>query len=274
MTNLSIHSSDGTQLAVTDVGPRDAPAFVFIHGWAQARLAWTAQSPLADRFRLISFDLRGHGDSDVPQDPAAYTDTRLWGDDVCAVLETLQPKTPMLVGWSYGARVIGAYLATHGAGTVAGIALAGGVLALGSAREEWMAGPDSPGMNRALYSDDDVARAEATRGFVAACTHAPLDPGFTAQLIAANDRVGALVRRSLFKTDEDLRSVWAAFDRPALVVHGAQDSVIPGTVGQAAADALPQGTLAVYDNCGHAPFLEHPARFNADLAALAERITP
>jgi len=274
MTEISIASSDGTQLAVTDMGPQDAPAFVFIHGWAQARLAWMAQSSLADRFRLISFDLRGHGDSDAPQDLAAYVDTRLWGDDVRAVLEALQPKTPMLVGWSYGARVIGAYLATHGAGPVAGIALAGGVLALGSAREGWMAGPDSPGMNRALYSDDDVARAEATRGFVDACTHMPLDPGFTAQLVEANDRVGALVRRSLFKTDEDLRPVWEAFDHPALVVHGAQDSVIPASVGQAAAGAFPQATLAVYDNCGHAPFLEHPARFNADLAGLAARIIP
>jgi len=274
MTDLRVTSSDTTQIAVTDIGPRDAPAFVFIHGWAQARLVWEAQTPLSDRFRLITLDLRGHGDSDAPQDPAAYSDTHLWADDVRAVLDVLQPKAPVLVGWSYGARVIGAYLATHGAGQVAGVALVGGVLALGASREAWMAGPDSPGMNRALYSADDAARAEATRGFVAACTHVPLAADFTARLIAANDGVGALVRRSLFKTDEDLRPVWAAFNRPALVVHGAQDTVIPASVGQAAADAFPNSTLAVYNNCGHAPFLEHPARFNADLEALAARITP
>lgn len=274
---MSLHyipSSDGTRIAVEDTGPRDAPTFVLIHGWAQARLAWEAQAPLAARYRLLGVDLRGHGQSDAPQDPAAYTDTRLWADDVRAVLDTLRPRAPILVGWSYGARVIGAYLATHGAGPVAGIALAGGLLALGTAREAWMAGPDSPGMTRALYTEDDVVRAAATRAFVAACTHAPLDPAFTARLIAANDGVSALVRRSLFRADVDLRPVWAAFDRPALVVHGAQDTVIPAAVGEAAAATLPKADLQIYDACGHAPFLEHPARFNADLAALAARITP
>jgi pimeloyl-ACP methyl ester carboxylesterase len=274
---VSLHhiaSSDGTRIAVEDTGPPDAPTFVLIHGWAQARLAWEAQAPLAARYRLLAMDLRGHGDSDAPEDPAAYTDTQLWGDDVRAVLDALQPRSPVLVGWSYGARVIGAYLSTHGAGPVVAIALAGGLLALGAAREPWMAGPDSPGMTRALYTGDDAARAAATRAFVAACTHVPLDPAFTARLIAANDGVSALVRRALFQTDVDLRPVWAVFDRPALVVHGAQDTVIPASVGQVAARALPQAELRRYEACGHAPFLEHPTRFNADLAALAARITP
>jgi pimeloyl-ACP methyl ester carboxylesterase len=274
---VSVHriaSGDGTRLAVSDTGPAEAQAFVFVHGWAQARLAWEAQAPLAGRFRLICMDLRGHGESDAPQDAEAYADTTLWADDLRAVLDALAPRRPILVGWSYGARVIGAYLKVHGPGPVGAVALAGGVLALGAARADWMAGPDSPGMNRALYAADDARRVPATEAFVAACTHRPLEPAFAQRLLAANHAVSPLVRRALFKTDEDLRPVWAAFDRPALIVHGALDTVVPLSVGQAAAAAFPDATLSIYPDTGHAPFLEQPERFNADLVALAARVTP
>jgi non-heme chloroperoxidase len=131
MRQHRITGGGGVMLNVTDQGPEDAPALLLIHGWSQAVGCWQAQAPLAEKFRVVAFDLRGHGDSDKPADEAAYQDTTLWGDDVKAVIDALGLNIPVLVGWSYGARVIASYIDSHGADAISGAVIAGGILAVG-----------------------------------------------------------------------------------------------------------------------------------------------
>ena len=80
-------------------------------------------SDLAKEFRIVTYDLRGHGNSDKPLDPARYRDSKAWGDEVQAVIDTAGLKHPVLVGWSYAGRVISDYVSTHGASKLAGINL-------------------------------------------------------------------------------------------------------------------------------------------------------
>ena len=244
---------------------------MLIHGWSQQFICWApVMERLSDRFHLVAMDLRGHGASDAPQGEAPYTDTGLWADDVAAVIKAAGLERPVLVGWSYGARVIGAYLAQQGAEKIAGIAVAGGVLAIGSKRESWMAGSASPGLDRELYTDDVPRRLAATARFVAACTTDPLEVVTYAELVGANMLCPAHVRRALFKADVDLRPVYAQTACPALIIHGTEDKVVTPETGQAAAEALKNGRYLPYEGIGHAPFLEAPDRFAADLGAFAE----
>ena len=69
-------------------------------------LAWSRQldSELARDHRLVAMDLRGHGLSEKPRD--AYGDSRLWADDVRAVIDALNLDRPVLCGWSHGPLVI------------------------------------------------------------------------------------------------------------------------------------------------------------------------
>ena len=71
--------------------------------------------------RMVTYDLRGHGNSDKPLDPARYRDSKAWGDEVKAVMDAAGLRRPVLVGWSYAGRVISDYVTTHGAGRLAGI---------------------------------------------------------------------------------------------------------------------------------------------------------
>ena len=175
MTTHFATSTDGTQIAFTRIGDPALPPILLIHGWAQAGICWQAtMDRLADRLHLVALDLRGHGASGKPDDPTAYADTALWGDDVAAVIAAASLDRPTLVGWSYGARVIAAYLTTHGSAHLAGVVLAGGILAIGKAREDWMVGPASPGLDRDLYTEDLNRRLMATARFVDACTAKPL----------------------------------------------------------------------------------------------------
>ncbi|MGJ8587380.1 MAG: alpha/beta fold hydrolase [Yoonia sp.] len=267
MSTSHTTSSDGTRIAYISVGDATRPSILLIHGWAQQFMCWRPLlDRLQDRFHIVAMDLRGHGASDKPDNEAAYTDTALWADDVQAVMDAAKLDTPVLVGWSYGARVIAAYLAVKGDADIAGIALAGGVLAIGAARESWMAGTASPGLERDLYTDDVPRRLAATARFVDACTAQPLDRATYAELVGANMLCPAHVRRALFRADVDLRPVFGKMTCPGLVIHGTQDDVVTPATGQVAARCMAHGQYLPYEGIGHAPFLEAPDRFAEDLS--------
>jgi pimeloyl-ACP methyl ester carboxylesterase len=267
MSTRFVPGTDGTSIAYTTAGDPGAPPILLIHGWAQQFACWRPViDRLAHRFHLVAPDLRGHGASGKPDEAAAYTDTALWSDDVAAVIADAGLHRPVLVGWSYGARVIAALLATRGDAHLSGVVLAGGILAIGAAREDWMVGARSPGLDRDLYTADVPRRLAATARFVEACTAAPLDRTTYAELVGANMLCPAHVRRALFSADVDLRPAFAALTCPGLAVHGLADTVVTPEVGRAAAGIMPRGRFAGYAGIGHAPFLEAPDRFAEDLA--------
>ncbi len=267
MTTQYAPSSDGTEIAFTSIGDPSHPSILLIHGWAQQFSCWAPLvERLSDRFHLVAMDLRGHGASGKPADREAYTDTSLWGDDVRTVMTAAGMDRPVLVGWSYGSRVIHAYLATHGATDIAGISLIGGILAIGDAREAWMVGDASPGLDRDLYTDDVARRLTATARFVGACTSRPLDRLTYAELVGANMLCPAHVRRALFAASVDFRPDFAKLDHPALIIHGEEDRVVTPDTGVEAARIMPSGQHLSYEGVGHAPFLEAPDRCADDLA--------
>ncbi len=86
-------------------GPEDAPPVILLHGFPESHRTWAKLAPLlADRLRLIMPDLRGFGDSDRPQDVAAYsTDTLI--ADVYALADALGVDRFALVGHDWGGAV-------------------------------------------------------------------------------------------------------------------------------------------------------------------------
>jgi pimeloyl-ACP methyl ester carboxylesterase len=112
----TIEGAEGVALAVREFGNPAGIPLVLIHGWTQSHLCWVKQyeSALADEFRIIAPDLRGHGDSAKPVGEAHYTNSRHWADDLAAVINTLGLEQPVLAGWSYGGLVSGLYLRHYG----------------------------------------------------------------------------------------------------------------------------------------------------------------
>src|SRR5688500_8511237 len=72
--SFTVRSADRTLLTGDAEGDLEAPGILFIHGLRQSRLSWDKQfaDPALAGFRLVRFDLRGHGDSDKPAAPDAY----------------------------------------------------------------------------------------------------------------------------------------------------------------------------------------------------------
>ncbi|MEW9920285.1 alpha/beta fold hydrolase [Marimonas sp. MJW-29] len=268
MTTLVTRSSDGTRIAYTTTGDPGLPGILLIHGWAQQFICWRPiVERLSKRFHIVCMDLRGHGASDKPQSVEAYTESDLWGSDVQAVITASNLDRPVLCGWSYGSRVIAAHLASFGDAHLSGVALVGGILAIGAAREDWMVGPASPALDKDLFSEEVPLRLAATARFVEACTAHPLERSYYAELVGANMLCPAHVRRALFQTDLDFGPVYGAMNCPGLVIHGTADAVVTAATGERAADLIPGGRYVPYLNLGHAPFLDAPDRFAEDFAA-------
>ena len=123
----TVQGGGGLRLHVREWGRADGPPILFVHGLSQSHLCWAKQydSTLADEFRLVAYDLRGHGMSEAPLEPEHYTDGQLWADDVAAIIDQLGLVQPVLVGWSYGPFVICDYVRTHGQDRISAINFVG-----------------------------------------------------------------------------------------------------------------------------------------------------
>lgn len=101
---------DGTKLAYEERG-RGEPAFVFVHGWTCDRSFFAPQAEhFARRHRVVSVDLRGHGESDKPEETYAIA---TFADDIAYLIERLGLGRAVVVGHSMGGVTVLQLAAAH-----------------------------------------------------------------------------------------------------------------------------------------------------------------
>jgi pimeloyl-ACP methyl ester carboxylesterase len=102
-------TADGVAIATYEWGDPDAPAVVAVHGFASSAIAnwhvtgWTRELARAG-FRIVAIDQRGHGESDKPHDPSAFS-MEILVTDLLTVVDTYLIDEFDLLGYSLGARV-------------------------------------------------------------------------------------------------------------------------------------------------------------------------
>ena len=263
---FSVRSADGTVLAAEAKGDPAAPEVLFIHGLRQSRLSWDKQftDPALAGFRMVRFDLRGHGDSDKPSTLESYSDADRWADDVAAVIAATKLRRPVLVGWSLGGYVAGAYLRKHGGSGIAGVNLVDAVTKLAPD----LFTPITGDFARATTSHDLAERVAATADFLAACFHQPpTDTEFQRMLVVNGMTPRAAYEGFLKTSTTDLEPVFAAYGGPILLTHGARDRLVRQVVAERIRSLKPGSRLSVFAESGHSPFYEEPERFGRELAA-------
>ena len=112
MTTQFATSPDSTRLAFEVTGA--GPALFLLHGGGGSRADWHENGYVArlrDEFTLIAVDMRGHGESDKPNDPSMYTTDKM-GDDILAIADVCGVDRFILWGYSFGGNV-GRYLAAR-----------------------------------------------------------------------------------------------------------------------------------------------------------------
>lgn len=111
METRYVESHDGTRIAVYEDGTPGGPTVVLVHGWPDSHVLWDGvAAALAPRYRVIRYDNRGAGASDVPTPVDAYAIARL-ADDFDAVTAALCPGEKVhVVGHDWGAATMWEYV--------------------------------------------------------------------------------------------------------------------------------------------------------------------
>lgn len=236
----SFTASDGVEIAFDDAGPREGRAAVLVHGFASnrneawKRTGWYAAFERRGQ-RVVALDLRGHGESGKPHDPAAYEPERLVGD-VLGLMDHLGLGAVDLMGYSMGSRVA---LATGSAAPerVANLILGGvGAAALTpSGRGEFMAQAMEAG-------DPDSIDNPMLRSF----------RQFADEQGEDRLALAALVRGKSAPVTEELL---ANLRLPVLVAAGSRDALAGDPQGLA--DLIPGAHAVSLPGCDHFNAIPH-----------------
>jgi pimeloyl-ACP methyl ester carboxylesterase len=264
---LHVTTDDGVALHAESTG--DGPAVVFVHEFADDHRSWAPQVAfLSKSFRCVTFNARGYPPSDVPGDPAVYSQARAV-KDVLAVMDALGVGRAHVVGHS-----MGAYTALHVA-----LEQPARIVSVTATGCGWGSGPDMrPEIVKICTEVARLFREEGIERAALKYTDTPMRLPFK-----ENDRRGwdAFIARLSEHSAEgsaltmlgvqmkrptlpDLVPRLRAMMAPLLIIVG--DSDEPCLDGSLLLKrTVPGAALLVVPRCGHAPNNENPELFNAAL---------
>ena len=262
--DYTVTSADGVKIVVQETGnPAGAP-IVFVHGLLGSHIDWDEQTKSRElqSYRLITYDMRGHGLSGKPDDAEAYHDGRRWADDLASVLKATGAQKPILVGWSLGGVVLSNYLAAYGDEQIAGLVYVDGVVELNASLIT-----SHPKVYADLASDDLMVHLDAVRTFLALCFQTQPDMATFERLLSNAALASWVMTKTIPSMTVAAAEGLPKAHVPVLMIYGGKDALVNPDPSIARAKAL-NSTIktAVYANSGHAPFLEEAPRFNHDLA--------
>ena len=235
---------DGVELYYEVHG--DGPPVLLTHGYSASSHMWKGQvAAFSKHFKLITWDMRGHGHSDYPDDLGAYTEAATVAD-MAAILDAVGAKRAVIGGLSLGGYMSLAFHLVHPERTEALLIIDTGPGYKSDApREGW----NVPAIKRA-------ERLEAEG----------LPKGGGAETLAAphRDATGLAKAARGMLTQHDARVISSLPDIrvPALVLVGADDTPFLAASDYMAAK-IPGAAKVVIPNAGHAANIDQPEPFNA-----------
>lgn len=245
-------------------GPTDAPAVVLANGLAADLTIWEPQlDVLESRFRVLRYDLRGHGGSAAT--PGDYS-LALLAADLVDVMDRLRIEAAHLVGTSIGG-MVAQYLGAHQPGRVSSLTLV--ATSCDASREAWAARVS--GVRR----DGVASQVEPTldRWFT---------PGFRNRHPALMDRMRAMIRRTSRDgyagcaaaiRDMELSDAIGGIAAPTLVIAGEDDQSTSLPAVRRIAERIPGARFVAVPEAAHMPTMEQPERCNALIGDFLDSLT-
>jgi 3-oxoadipate enol-lactonase len=258
---------NGISLAYTDQG--SGLPLVFLHAFPLNRTMWHPQEALSSHFRIITVDLRGHGESDAP----------LWhysldqaAEDVRGLLDALSIQRAVFVGLSMGGYVLFALYRKH-ADRVQGL-----VFADTRAQADTAEGRNGRfQMAQTAYRKGPSAIADIMLPKLLSPTTIQTKPGLVhtvRTMIEGNEISGIAGDLMAMAERPDSVPLLTQITCPTQVIVGERDQATPPSDAQLIAELIPGAALAVIPGAAHLANLEQPEAFNQILRSFAVRLSP
>ncbi len=234
----------------------NGPALLLTHGFSATAEMWRGQvESFAGDWRVITWDIRGHGRSASPDDPARYSEAACMGD-MAAILDACGARRAVVGGLSLGGYLSLAFYAAHPE-RVRALAL-------------FDTGPgyrDDAGRARWNQLAEDYARSFETKGLEAL--------GRGAEVRISTHRSAAGLARAargiLAQRDARVMEALPKIDVPTLVLVGENDRPFLAA-SDYMAKKIPGAEKVVLAGAGHAANIDQPRAFDAALSAFLERL--
>jgi non-heme chloroperoxidase len=261
---IPIRTQDGVALFHREWG--SGHPMLFVHSWALTSAMWSYQEQFLGNYgaRCISYDRRGHGQSDTPAD--GY-DMNTLADDLRAVIDGLDLHDVVLVGHSAGCNDIIRYIGRHGTNRVAKIALLAPTtpFVLETADNAYGAPREYFENNWTAWAADYPKWLQENRlpAFTPETSPQMMD-WIQSQMLRMHVPTAIACNRAVVETD--LRPDLAKIDRPALILQGDKDVSAPLDItGRRTAAGIRGAVLKVYPGAPHLLFITHMEQVNRDL---------
>jgi len=271
---------NGNELEVDVQGPPDAPVLIAHHGGpgvSDRTLMTESFRPFADRFRIITFDLRGNG---VSGDAPPYSHEQ-WAADIDGLRQWAGVEQIVMAGHSYGGVMALEYV-TRYADRVSALILCD-TAADGSWRIDCRAAAvasdrvdlDMDRFDRTFAGkarDDDDLR-EAFRAILPLYSYVDdrtgLDEMVDSVVVHHRTHNHAF---SVNLPGYDVTGQLGSSGCPTLVVGGRDDWITPLAESEKLAAAIPGGELVVFDRSGHSPMSDEPERWREVVGEFLARV--
>ena len=253
-----------------EVQGKGEPTLLFVHGLMASSAVWREQlSCFAQRYRVVTFDLTGYGQSAKP-DSIAYT-SDVWFDDLDVLIEHLNLHKPILIGWSMGGAIGIGYAVTRPK-ALSKLVLVDTTPLLVAPPDvfEYATPPEAAEqLGEALLNNFSVG----ARGFIEMMFPEHNSESLKDEIHAISQQTTApIALESMGNLGyDDLRPMLDRIQVPTLILHGEADQCCLLGAGQFLADMIPNAQIHIFPGKGHAPFLTDALAFNERLAAFIKK---
>ncbi|MCA0992718.1 alpha/beta fold hydrolase [Pseudalkalibacillus hwajinpoensis] len=250
---------DDLELYYEDVG-MGSPV-IFIHGvWMSSRFFKKQLPYFRQKYRAISLDLRGHGQSSHVQTGHTVAN---YARDLKKFIDELHLKEVTLVGWSMGAFVIWEYLHQFGEDNVKGTVIVD-ELASDFKWPDFDIGafdlPALTGMMRDIQSDQKAL----LQGFIPLMFKEDRSQSELEWMLAETTKMPASIASAILFDQSiiDCRPYLNQITKPTLLCFGKEEKLIPVAAGEHLEREIPNAKLVLFEDSCHCPFIEEAERFN------------
>jgi len=252
---MAMLARDGVNLYYEVHG--EGPVILLTHGYSATSQMWRGQiEPLAKRYKLVIWDMRGHGRSDYPSDQSEYSEEKTVAD-MAALLDTVGAKQGIIGGLSLGGYMSLAFNATHPDRVKALLIIdTGPGYRKDEPREDW---------NKNALRTAERYEKEGLGQLSAASAERRTAQHRDASGLARAGR-GMLTQKNA-RVIESLPGIKV----PSLVIVGEKDTPFLAASDYMAAK-IPGADKAVIPNAGHAANIDNPQAFNAALESFLKKL--
>lgn len=258
------------QVNYSEAGSHSSIAVIFIHGFPFSKEMWRNQmEALEHDFRVIAYDVRGHGRSSSGDDTFSL---ELFATDLVGLMNALGIEKAILSGLSMGGYIALRTIELH-ASRFIGLVLC-----------DTQCVADSPESREKRIK----AIASIKANGVALYAKASITNLFTEESFRNKDEIITKILNTIEQTSSETlcRTLLALSNRketctelhainiPTLVIVGREDKITPITVAQQLHERIKNSTFVIIDQAGHLSNLENPVQFNSNLKLFLSQFLP